>query len=532
MPGNTSYKKIDKKQIQGWVRKEVFHLLPSAFWEDPAFFIRQTGGKVIRESRLRFAAIYSVPDGKALFFKIDRTKGMFESFKYLLLPSKARKEWFIACQVRKRNLSVPRPMGWMEKTERGFVKESYYFSEAVELGVPLAEIAFRLKDETIFRELVKMVIKMHSSGLLHQDLHAGNFLWDGKSFFLIDLHRAKLLRRLSLNQRLWSLAHLFHSLRAILGEREHLRFLDQYFGEGSVPLKKKEEYLHKIYFQMDRLQKRQWKSRTKRCLKESTEFTVQKEKGVCIYHRRDYPLNGLKEIIGKHLSLVGGNPSALTKYTPDVAISLLENAKGKVCVKQFCYPSPLSRLKEYFRRSKGLKSWINGNGLRVRGVSALLPLGFMERWSWLGLKESFFVMETSDHYRELDRYLLRTFENLKRKRLFLRTFARWVAQLHLRGLYHQDMKASNILVSERNGIWDFYLLDMEDVALEMRVTEKKLLKSFTQLHTSIPKILTKTDRYRCFKEYIHWNPIIKEEKAFLKRLVSESKKRGSVYFSS
>ena len=64
----------------------------------------------------------------------------------------------------------------MERIHRGLVKESYYLSEAVESGVSLAEVADILKDEKISTELVKMVIRIHSSGLLHQDLHAGNFL--------------------------------------------------------------------------------------------------------------------------------------------------------------------------------------------------------------------------------------------------------------------------------------------------------------------------------------------------------------------
>ena len=353
--GKSPYKKIAKGDMKGWVEEELIDLLPSNFFEDPVPSVKGIRGKIIAESKWRWAGLFSLPGGEGVFLKRDRTKGWMELLKYLVFPSKGRKEWFIAYQLGKRNLNIPRPMGWMERIHRGWVKESYYLSEAIKSGVSLAEVADILKDEKVSTELVKTVIRMHSSGLLHQDLHAGNFLWDGESFFLIDLHRARLLRSLSLNQRLWNLSHLFHSLRSIWGEKEHWRFFDQYFEGDSISSQKKKEFLMKIHSWMDRLQKRQWKSRTKRCLKESTEFSVKKEKGITIYLRNDLSLDRLKKLIESHLTFVREKPSDLLKNSPEVKVSLVEDEKGKVYMKQFCYPHWWDRKKDTFRLSKGLR---------------------------------------------------------------------------------------------------------------------------------------------------------------------------------
>ena len=234
---------------------------------------------MIKESKLRWAAILTLPGGRRIFFKRDRTKGWFESLKFLLLLQKRGKEWFIAYQLQKRKLNIPQPLGWMEKVHRGFVKESYYLSEAIGSGVSLIEDSNPLRDGTIIAGLAKTVKELHDAGLFHKDLHAGNFLWDGESFFLTDLHRAKIIRSLSLNQRLWNLSQLFHSLRSQWGERERVEFIEKYFEREAVNLEKKEVLLQKIHSLMGRLQKRQWQSRTKRCLKESTEFSIKKEKG-------------------------------------------------------------------------------------------------------------------------------------------------------------------------------------------------------------------------------------------------------------
>jgi serine/threonine protein kinase len=96
-------------------------------------------------------------------------------------------------------------------------------------------------------------------------------------------------------------------------------------------------------------------------------------------------------------------------------------------------------------------------------------------------------------------------------------------------IYHRDMKTCNILVSKEGKAWVFHLLDLEDVRLDRKVTERVLFKNFLQLNTSTPKIVTGTDRFRFCKEYLARNPIIKNRKIFLRRLIEESRQRSLVY---
>ena len=525
-----SSKRVLEGEFKGWVREDLFHLLPSAFFKDPVSMVHEMGGNLIKESKLRWAGILTLTKGGRIFVKRDRTKGWLESLKYLFFPSKGRKEWLNANQLRERNLSIPNPLGWMEKTHLGFVKESYYLSEAIGSGISIID-SVQSGEKVAVDTLAKEVKAFHDSGLFHKDLHAGNLLWNGESFFLTDLHRAKILRSLSSHHRLWNLSQLFHSLRSQWGRGDQMRFIETYFEGKPVDLQRKEAHLQKILFLMDRLQKRQWKSRTKRCLKESTEFSVKKEKGVTTYHRRDFSVGRSKKMIKEHLSLVKERPSTLVKSSSKIAVSLLKNGEKRICVKQFRYPCFQGRFKERFRRSKGLKSWIAGNGLRIRGILVPEALAFVEIRDGLGLKESFFLMGTSDSGQEMDRYILKGFKNLQEKRLFIKAFAQWFSHFHKLNLYHKDMKTCNILVSKSGGAWDFHLLDLEDVRLDEKVGEKRLFKNLLQLNTSIPKTITRTDRLRFFKEYIQHQPVIRDDKHFIYRLMKKSRKRGVVYVS-
>lgn len=529
--GNSIFKRVSKGEIRGWVKEEVLKDLPPTFFDDPASSAQQWGGEVIKESRWRWAALFQLPNGRRVFLKRDKTKGWVECLKYLFSPSKGKKEFLIASQMEGRELNLPRPLGWMERIRKGFIRESYYLSEAIGTGISFIEEASKSKEPGSMIELAKTMRKFQDIGLFHQDLHAGNFLWKGGSLFLTDLHRVKIGKPLSLDQRLWNLSHLFHSLRSMWGESEQLQFLNHYFEEKFDDSKKKEMLSQRIYPLMGRLQKRQWRSRTKRCLKESTEFTVQRERGIRYFHRRDFPMNRLKRVMEAHLTMVRERPLSLTKYSPEVVVSLLNDEGERICLKQLCYPHFWERMKEHFRQPKGLHAWIAANGMRARGLPSLKPLALVERRDWLGLKESFFVMEALADDQEMDRYILKGFEDLNKKRVFIKTFARWLEGLHRMGLYHKDMKTCNVLVSERGETWDFHLLDFEDIRMDEKVNQKKLFRNFLQLNTSTPKMMTKVDRFRFFREYLRLNPIVKDQKIFLQGLMRESRRRGLVYVS-
>jgi len=524
----SSYIKFSEGEVRGWLRKDLVSLLPQAFFKDPVSFIDGLNGQVIKASRLRWAAIFELSEKGRFFVKRDRTKGWAERIKYLLLPSKARKEWLLAFRLRKKNLDVPIPLGWIEKGRWGLISESYYFSEAIGSGTSLIDF-LDSEMKVAIEPLAKKVRAFHNAGLFHKDLHGGNFLWNGESFFLTDLHRAEILRSVSLDQRLKNLSHLFHSLRSHWGREDFLRFLRSYYGEESLDQKKIETGLRKILSSMEKLQRRWWKSRTKRCLKESTEFSRRKEAGTMVYHRRDFSPDRINEVIRTHLAILEEVPTRLLKQAPESVVSLVNAGERNVCVKQFRYPHCIDRLKEHFRTSKGLRAWIAANGLKIRNVPCLGVMAYVEKKNGFGIKESFLLMETSEKGQEMDRYIFKGFQSVQKKRLFIKSFALWYSRLAQKEIFHRDMKACNILVSEEGDDWRFQLLDLEDVRLNRQPNGGEVFRNLLQLNTSIPKGITHADRMRFYREYSCLRPVIEDKKKILTKLIRKSRERGVVY---
>jgi serine/threonine protein kinase len=249
------------------------------------------------------------------------------------------------------------------------------------------------------------------------------------------------------------------------------------------------------------------KSRTKRCLKDSGGFYVAKEDSWRIWARREWETEELLAAIQKHKDILIEGKDRLIKDDRRTAITLFNYIKTRVCVKEYRYRGVLRKLKEFFRRSKARRGWLMGNGLVVRGIAGITPQALLERWKWGLPKEAFLIMETPSGYCELDRYMVRSFEDSHhgrlKKRAFLKTLAGFMATLYELKISHRDLKTCNIMVQEEQDTWNFALIDMDDIQLGKEVGHKKILKTLVQLNTSTSLFIDMRDRIRFLIHYLN-----------------------------
>jgi hypothetical protein len=147
-----------------------------------------------------------------------------------------------------------------------------------------------------------------------------------------------------------------------LGRSGSRKVMDTYFeGESFYPGRKK-EFHQRVSSWMGKLQETQWRSRTKRCLKESSEFSL-KGKGSLLLSSERFPLEVLKKKVEEHLHLAVEKPSDLVKCSPEITVSILEHGDEKLSIKHYHPLNFWDRFREHFRHSKGMKAWVGGNGL-------------------------------------------------------------------------------------------------------------------------------------------------------------------------
>jgi tRNA A-37 threonylcarbamoyl transferase component Bud32 len=309
----------------------------------------------------------------------------------------------------------------------------------------------------------------HARGMLHGDLHLGNLLVrDGAAVFL-DLQRARFLPWIPPLLRRRELGFLAYSLREPLpAELEHVRFW------------------------RDRRAQRHWKSRTRRCLRESGGFQAFEHAGENGFRRRD--VDGAELAAGL---------AALSRVTP-----FKQGNGGEL------YRSGSWVVKRFASRRAARRAWIGGNGLEARGFATCTPLAWAGRWlvmadggatlaDWV---ESDFAKSTAFERDELARAL-----------------GSLLARLHRRGVYHADLKANNV-------VWrpgeEPRLLDYGRVRFGARVSRRRRVKNLAQLNAALPDLVPGALRERAFADYLAQSEARDEPGALRRDVIAESVRRA------
>lgn len=454
-----------------------------------------------------------------IFLKDFRVKGWRERLKYLLVPSKARNEWRKAMGLNRLGVETFRPIAWGECRISPFLQRAVLVTEDVPDSETLASYWRREypKDgswkerKEILHRLGVLARLLHKGGYYHRDFHAGNVLVSGpeRRLILIDLHSIWKTRVVLPFHRKSNLGKLFFSLRPFLTRDEELTLLEAYFSTPPPLLGRFERFVRKVEAAEERILHRRSRSRTLRCLKNSSAFEVLRTGRYLLRSRRMCDSREILERVEEERKrLVQEGEGGPPKNQRDKIRILTLKAGGreeKACLKAF----PRERFGGLLSRlcgSRGLRAWIAGNGFQVRGIATALPLAYVEERGVLGTKQGFLlsrylegtlgVNEFVERYKEkpLSRELA------KEKRAFTRALARFLKEFHRYGVYQNDCSAKNILVEKGEDSFRFFLVDLDGVNFWRQLTRRRRIKNLSQLN-DLPLFITRTDRLRFFREY-------------------------------
>jgi len=559
---------LEGQMLNPWIRHYEEDGTEWTILKNKLSFLREAIGRIknidgrkhfelLHRSMVRVAGklkIYKPEGTERVFIKKYNPGDLLSALRFLILGSKARKEWTVATRLQKLEIPTSKPLAFGEKKRGPFIKESFLItediSEAISLDRYLKELKggkpdlFSSKFYKILYKLASIVGNMHLKGIYHQDLHAGNVLIsdngkDGFSLYIIDLHRTKVIKKISRKRRLFNLAQLFLSLDEMMRKEEKVHFLARYVEIQQDPLWlwKMDDVIKKIDLLMERIRFRHYWSRQRRCLKRSTLFDRDVKNGYQWYWRRGSPVEEIEKILenmrsGRH------SPERILKASRDSVVSLwpakIDQRLKRVCVKTYRYRGIIRTLRSLFRPSKAMRSWISSHGLSVRGILTADNLALIEKRKWGCLRESFLFMEDLSDWIGIDNYIKGAFSkkgNIKEKMAFIEAFANAMRSVHDRGVYHRDLKASNILVNEKgNGNWFFSFIDLDGLKFKNRsIGNSKRIFNLAQINASIPSQMSSTDRLRFLLDYSEEERLTKWLKSFAHKVISKSKERAGAW---
>jgi len=551
MNRNQPYRTIRHNQMHWIVAEEYTSVLPGELVEKVKHAAVHSECKVIRENNVRVSLLFSLPGRKeVVFVKRYKCRGLMDSVKYFIFTSKASAEWRNIQRFLRKGIQVAVPLAKGEKRRFHCVLDSYLVTEAFTPAVSLnsylgkqvraGDVAGALeKRKTIIKKLALLVGKIHSAGFFYRDLHAGNIVVvEGDKgelqLYPIDLHKAWYLGKVPRRMCIRDLAQLKNSLPA--SRTEQVRFLREYAGRNLYFGKEFKVNARCIEKKADALRDVHLRSRTKRCVINSSEFAVKKDGTQSFYHNKIYPEKLLAEILEKYTHAAKSSDRTVLKKTFKETVSVITISHNKrelkVLAKESRCTGILNRLRYVFFQSRARKYWIAARGLTVRGVSTPHALALIEKRS-LGMPtENILFTEFIDHACELNEFVIKSFREIttpdekNRKARFIKDCAHAIKDLHEKNIYHADLKSNNILVKEESGnTWKFYFIDLDRVAFRRSLSFSQRSNNLAQINASIAECINPSDRLKFFKAYANGTPVMKQKKRFYRRIREISRRK-------
>ena len=549
---------------------------------------------VIKSNPVRSVHSITIDEKQVLYLKHYKPKGLKDRFKFTFFGSKAKREWETGRSILEKGIVTGVPIAYGENRNKFIVSDNFLLVKSIPKSSSVYDVLEHkivndkpsfIKQREFLVKLSHFIIKLHENGILHKDLHGGNILvnnllfdktriigsesnFPGKQFSdngrnigfsIIDLHDVKCKKRFSWRLRCKNLSSHLYSLTPFCTRSEIFLVMKNYLSFFETGKSQK-----KIIRDINRLiitsKHKHMKSRSKRCLKSSSEFSKKswknfnnaskyKFKG---FLKKTYNVEFIKKAINLHNKVKNSDNGAVIKFSPRVSVTAIQienneslyeqnNSCNKFCVKEYKNPGIFRQIRETFFTSRGKKAWYAANGFIVRKLVTPMPVAFVEKRDRGFLKNSFVITEFIEPailvYIYVTKCLLQ-FDKSKsntqrkdsykiaRKRKFIETFSDSFKNIHKQGVYHADMKGGNILVKEiGENRWEFFYLDLDRVSFKRSITKRAVIKNLIQLNASLPNEFSFVDRMRFYKNYFGKNRLTKADKQLLKIIINGSLRR-------
>lgn len=283
-----------------------------------------------------------------------------------------------------------------------------------------------------------------------------------------------------------------------------MRFLRGYFA-GACPAAERRRIVRMVQREMAAIRERHVRSRARRCMCDSSEFTHERTELGRVYRRRAMSVAQVVRAVELHkAALAGAGGGVAAKRGEKTRVTLIDwdgsLDADRLCVKEYVRPLVALSAPCGIRHRKALRSWQASLGLRVRGVAGPEALAAV-----LGKgRHSYLVMRAVEGAAMLSDYVPQMMGGRRRagrRRAFLRAAADALSGMYEAGVAHDDMKGTNVLVHDSDDRWRFTLLDLEAVRFPGKVKLADKLLNLAQLSAALPLVLTWSDRLR-FLRYL------------------------------
>ena len=517
--------------------------IPSLLWEktdQPEDFPEC---RLLKRSILRTSFLTKIDLGRhdTIFVKRHHRKNRQDDLRNLVMPSRACNEWKVLLQFKRLGLPAPEPLAYGEKRRNGVLRESCVVTGAILSAQPLSSLLSqtgclenRSNEEKLIDSLAHLIGRLHNAGVYFRDLHGGNVIarfdhHKNPEIFFVDTDKARFAPSIKCRNRIADLTLLYVSVfqnNAPLWEM----FLSIYFRVMENRTITEQEIDTAVHEGAQRYVHRRLKSRSKRCLKNSTSFGVKKEKRSTLYVRKSVPLSLIQEALEQaRPAMTALRESSAGRTTLNTA-SLGKEPERLFQVTGHTYTLG-EQLLSMFRRTTAKQAWVNGNALLVRKIDTFQPIALYEQKGLVGINQSVLLAQAFEKSQPIGIYFRQRFlypkneEPFRRRCRFITAFGESVGSLTQKQIFFSSLTVNDVFVEEiPNDSWRFLYAYDKNITFDRPVALDKQRISLLQLHTSLEPAIKNRDRLHFLCSFTRHLPR-KQRKDFIRYIIRKAAKK-------
>lgn len=463
--------------------------------------------EVVKHNLQRTISRVRLPGG-TIYVKQCRANTPRSWAREVLRPAKARLEFENALALRQLGIGAVEPLAW--GGEPGPLPgDSYLITRAQDAAVPFLDFLGAAHPPSVRRSLARgfarFLARLHDAGVTHPDPHPGNFLVGLPRFVLTDLHAVRFGGPLDwpATKANLTLLNRWFQVRATRADR--LRFWRTYVeARAALPNADADRMARDLEAVTEASNLRFWAARAARYRTDNRDSRRVRGPAASGYAVRDLPDDVVHSWLADPDAPLAAARLLKDSRTSTVAELVIGTPDGPraVIYKRFNLKSPVGAVKNLFRPSPALRSWLTGNSVRDRGLPTARPLAVFHR-TRLGVPlTGYVVFDKVPDALGLPEAVAASHARPDVLREWAGRLGRLVRRMHDRQVSHRDLKAPNVLMSGGEPI----LIDLVGVDVSRPVHRATRVRDLARLNASFlgPRTVSHTDRLRCLRAYLGW----------------------------
>ena len=445
--------------------------------------------KIVKDNNRRQVYHLQTPIG-GYFLKRSCLTRAKDRLRHFVLPRRRWAEWRNLHHLWHSRISAARPLLKGDHTKN--IHSRYYFILTEQ--VPGTHIP--LNSAVHAGRLGRYAARLHHCGVYHADLNRKNFILNpAGEFYLLDTQEVYFPPWMPHRLRVNNLGRIIFNHCTLDNAASWVTtFLKEYNQSYSKNIKVSE-----VINAARRHQRRRYRSRSKRCCKNSTQFQIVKSGNLHGFKRRGFHWGALE------LQQAEANGKSLKE--------IHVFSYNGVCLKK--------QRQSFFHQNRCLTSWKMSQALEARGISVPRSLGYLTI-----KRQRYFLAELLDDRLHLNAYLS-ALSDERHKRQVLKKLARWLKTIHDTDVWQRDFKSLNILCRDS----DFFMIDLDGVRIR-RLSESQKINNLAQLNASISNAISIKDRLRFYHYYLAGLQLTrKQRRAVYRRVWDISKTKNTKAFN-